>query len=94
MQSITSNSSTPTNANMNQKMVVVMSGITKVFIGELVETGILYTLIINNIFLARSIMEELNEVGPIRPKHISEAYCKLKEQNKIPYLQSLNTLFM
>lgn len=38
-------------------------------------------------------MEELNETGPIRPKHISEAYCRLKEQNKIPYLHSQNILF-
>jgi transcription initiation factor TFIID subunit 11 len=48
--------------------VIVMSGITKIFVGELVET-------------ARSIMEEWGDTGAIRPEHLREAYRRLKASN-------------
>ncbi|KAJ4980245.1 hypothetical protein NE237_031082 [Protea cynaroides] len=50
-------------------MTIVASGIAKMFVGELVETGII-------------IMAERKESGPIRPCHIREAYRRLKLEGK------------
>lgn len=52
-------------------MTIVMSGISKMFVGELVETG-------------RIVMTERGESGPIRPCHIREAYRRLKLDGKVP----------
>ncbi|GAU28564.1 hypothetical protein TSUD_269040 [Trifolium subterraneum] len=48
---------------------VVVSGIAKMFVGEVVET-------------ARIIMEERKESGPIRPCHLREAHRRLKLEGK------------
>ncbi|KAF3326610.1 Transcription initiation factor TFIID subunit 11 [Carex littledalei] len=50
---------------------IVVSGIAKLFVGELVET-------------ARVVMSERNDSGPIRPCHIRESYRRLKLEGKIP----------
>ncbi|KAG0448214.1 hypothetical protein HPP92_027935 [Vanilla planifolia] len=52
-------------------MTIVGSGIAKMFVGELVETG-------------RIVMKERNESGPIRPCHIREAYRRLRLEGKVP----------
>ncbi|KAH9747038.1 actin-related protein 2/3 complex subunit 2A [Citrus sinensis] len=52
-------------------MTIVVCGIAKMFVGELVET-------------ARMVMTERNESGPIRPCHIREAYRRLKLEGKVP----------
>ncbi|KAG6550663.1 hypothetical protein Mapa_007760 [Marchantia paleacea] len=52
-------------------MTIVMSGISKMFVGELVEVG-------------RIVMTERGDVGPIRPCHIREAYRRLKLEGKVP----------
>ncbi|KAL3684041.1 hypothetical protein R1sor_002063 [Riccia sorocarpa] len=52
-------------------MTIVMSGISKMFVGELVEVG-------------RIVMNERGDVGPIRPCHIREAYRRLKLEGKVP----------
>ncbi|KAB1212486.1 Transcription initiation factor TFIID subunit 11 [Morella rubra] len=52
-------------------MTIVVSGIAKMFVGELIET-------------ARMVMTERKESGPIRPCHIREAYRRLKLEGKIP----------
>ncbi|XP_015867595.2 transcription initiation factor TFIID subunit 11 [Ziziphus jujuba] len=52
-------------------MTIVVSGIAKMFVGELVET-------------ARMVMAERKESGPIRPCHIREAYRRLKLEGKVP----------
>lgn len=52
-------------------MTIVVSGIAKMFVGELVET-------------ARVVMGERKDSGPIRPCHIREAYRRLKLEGKIP----------
>ncbi|KAF5190993.1 Transcription initiation factor tfiid subunit [Thalictrum thalictroides] len=52
-------------------MTTVVSGIAKMFVGELVET-------------ARMVMNERRETGPIRPCHIREAHRRLKLEGKIP----------
>ncbi|KAJ3670165.1 hypothetical protein LUZ60_010489 [Juncus effusus] len=50
---------------------IVVSGIAKMFVGELIET-------------ARMVMTERNDIGPIRPCHIRESYRRLKLEGKIP----------
>lgn len=52
-------------------MTIVVSGIAKMFVGDLVETG-------------RMVMAERMESGPLRPCHIREAYRRLKLEGKIP----------
>lgn len=52
-------------------MTIVGSGIAKMFVGELVETG-------------RIVMRERKESGPIRPCHIREAYRRLRREGKVP----------
>ncbi|KAH7372947.1 hypothetical protein KP509_17G030600 [Ceratopteris richardii] len=60
-------------------MTIVMSGIAKMFVGELVETG-------------RTVMTERKETGPLRPCHIREAHRRLKLKGKVP-LRSRPRLF-
>eukprot|EP01114_Cavostelium_apophysatum_P004716 TRINITY_DN1505_c0_g1_i1.p1 TRINITY_DN1505_c0_g1~~TRINITY_DN1505_c0_g1_i1.p1 ORF type:complete len:256 (+),score=72.18 TRINITY_DN1505_c0_g1_i1:12-779(+) len=60
------------NAVINQKMAIVMGGVAKIFVGEIVES-------------ARSMMDEAGESGPVRPRHIREAYRVLKQKGKVPY---------
>ncbi|KAG8379299.1 hypothetical protein BUALT_Bualt07G0074000 [Buddleja alternifolia] len=58
-------------AKISVPMTIVVSGIAKMFVGELVET-------------ARVVMAERRDTGPIRPCHIREAYRRLKADGKIP----------
>ncbi|XP_071709710.1 transcription initiation factor TFIID subunit 11-like [Rutidosis leptorrhynchoides] len=58
-------------AKISEPMTIVVSGIAKIFVGELVET-------------ARMVMTERKETGPIRPSHLREAYRRLKLEGKIP----------
>ncbi|KAG5414635.1 hypothetical protein IGI04_002202 [Brassica rapa subsp. trilocularis] len=55
--------------NNDDPRLSVISGIAKMFVGELVET-------------ARLIMVKRNEAGHIRPCHIRESYRRLKLQGK------------
>ncbi|ONK79277.1 uncharacterized protein A4U43_C01F4740 [Asparagus officinalis] len=64
---------------VSMPMTIVISGIAKMFVGELIETG-------------RMIMAERKEMGPIRPCHIREAFRRLKLEGKIPK-QSVPRLF-
>eukprot|EP01080_Neovahlkampfia_damariscottae_P000957 gene957-9864_t len=59
---------------LNESMTIVMCGISKLFVGDLVE-------------YSKLIMRENNEQGPIQPHHIREAYRKLDREGKIPHLQ-------
>ncbi|XP_065851102.1 transcription initiation factor TFIID subunit 11 isoform X2 [Euphorbia lathyris] len=59
------------NQKVSLPMTIVVCGIAKMFVGELVET-------------ARMVMTERKESGPIRPCHIREAYRRLKIEGKIP----------
>lgn len=38
-------------------------------------------------------MDEWNETGPIKPRHIREAYRRLKMANKIPYYKQRRRVF-
>ncbi|KAK9724484.1 hypothetical protein RND81_05G076100 [Saponaria officinalis] len=60
-------------------MTIVVSGIAKMFVGELVET-------------ARIVMSERRESGPIRPCHMREAFRRLKVEGKVPR-RSVSRLF-
>ncbi|KAK8520544.1 hypothetical protein V6N12_004479 [Hibiscus sabdariffa] len=60
-------------------MTIVVCGIAKMFVGELVEK-------------ARMVMTERKESGPIRPCHIREAYRRLKLEGKVPR-RSVQRLF-
>lgn len=64
---------------ISMPMTIVVSGIGKMFVGELVET-------------ARMVMSERKETGPIRPCHIREAYRRLKLEGKVPK-RSVSRLF-
>ncbi|KAI3700981.1 hypothetical protein L2E82_45622 [Cichorium intybus] len=64
---------------ISMPMTIVVSGIAKIFVGELVET-------------AKVVMKERKESGPIRPCHIREAYRRLKLEGKIPK-RSVQRLF-
>jgi len=64
MQSI-SGTTVPPNA------VIAMAGITKVYVGEIVE-------------LACQAREKLNETGPLQPKHIREAVRLMRMKNSVP----------
>ncbi|MCE3215112.1 hypothetical protein HAX54_000895 [Datura stramonium] len=58
-------------AKISVPMTIVVSGIAKMFVGELIET-------------AKMVMAERKDTGPIRPCHIREAYRRLKLEGKIP----------
>lgn len=58
--------------NVVDKMVTVMRGMTKVFVGELVEAACL-------------IAHEQGESGPLQPAHYRAAYQQLYSQGKVPH---------
>ncbi|KAG7646945.1 TAFII28-like protein [Arabidopsis thaliana x Arabidopsis arenosa] len=64
---------------MDDTMNIIVRGIAKMFVGDLVET-------------ARVVMRERKESGPIRPCHIRESYRRLKLQGKVPQ-RSVQRLF-
>ena len=58
-------------SNVSQNVVIAMAGMTKVYVGEIVEGAC----------LARG---RLGEDGPLQPKHIRESVRKLRQKSKVP----------
>lgn len=90
---------TITGCSVSQNVVIAMSGIAKVFVGEIVEEGkifhlrsfyyvIIKTINITDIYIdfraALDVMERHDETGPLQPKHLREAVRRLRLQGQIP----------
>ena len=67
-------------SNPNTRTATVMTGITKLFVGEMVEA-------------ARVIMEERGDKGPIRPAHLREAFRVLVSEGKVPFYKKKRSVF-
>lgn len=71
---------TITGCSVSQNVVIAMSGIAKVFVGELVEEAL-------------DIMEKDGDTGALQPKYLREAVRRLRTCNQIPHGRSHKQFF-
>eukprot|EP01025_Chloroclados_australasicus_P039348 TRINITY_DN4068_c1_g4_i1.p1 TRINITY_DN4068_c1_g4~~TRINITY_DN4068_c1_g4_i1.p1 ORF type:complete len:221 (+),score=25.19 TRINITY_DN4068_c1_g4_i1:65-664(+) len=67
--------------NVNERMIISMQGIAKLFVGELVEC-------------ARKVANDRGDSGPLKPAHFHAAYQTLYREGKIPVLNEKRRPFM
>lgn len=65
---------------INDKVVTVMRGVSKIFVGDIVET-------------ARQVAASQGHQGALLPGHIHCAYQLLDQQGRIPHRQKRGRLF-